>query len=297
MSVVCTSLRRTMATTSPSLIQENLKVILDKLASGYDSAPVATRAPASPRLVAVSKTKPKEDIIAAYQAGQRHFGENYVQELVAKSNDPETLEKCPEIRWHFIGDCQLSNASKLGGRTLNLSCVETLTSVKLADKLQSLLAKRTEVVNALVQVNTSGEESKRGVTPGPEVVSLVRHVVDKCPNLTFRGLMTIGDLGNSVPRDKSSVQPDSNPDFLCLIQCRKDVAQELGVEETSLELSMGMSNDYLEAIRMGSTNIRVGSSIFGARSYPAKSPSLQQSAKSDDKVGEVTDQLKDVKVS
>jgi len=288
-----------MMATSSSIIPENLKVILDKLVSGYESAPVGTRAPARPRLVAVSKTKPKDDIIVAYQAGQRHFGENYVQELVEKSNDPEVLEKCPEIRWHFIGDCQSKNAPKLGGRTCNLACVETLTSVKLADKLQFHLAKKSETVDALVQVNTSGEESKRGVAPGPETVSLARHVVDKCPNLKFRGLMTIGDLGNSIPRDKSAAEPDSNPDFLSLVECRRDVAKELGVEETSLELSMGMSNDYLEAIRMGSSNIRVGSSIFGARSYLAKPPATSHNKANSacEKVADVTKELKEAKVS
>jgi len=255
-------------TGSPS-IRQNLKSVLDKLNGAYDGAPSAAKAAKVPRLVAVSKTKPKEDVIAAYDAGQRHFGENYVQELMDKSNDPEILERCPEIKWHFIGQCQTNKVTKIK-RTRNLACIETIVSEQLASKLQQQLAKKDppEIVDVMIQVNTSGEENKGGVAPGKDTVALVNYVMGKCPNLKVTGLMTIGALGNSVPRDKPS-EPDSNPDFLSLIQCRKEVSEALELDETGLELSMGMSNDFEEAIRMGSTNIRVGSSIFGARNYPA----------------------------
>ena len=89
-----------MTTTS---VKNNLKVILDQLSSVYNEASPLTRAPNIPRLVAVSKTKPKELVIEAYESGQRHFGENYVQELVDKSSDPVIIDKCPDIKWHFIG--------------------------------------------------------------------------------------------------------------------------------------------------------------------------------------------------
>jgi len=278
----------------PTVVRNNLKTILDKVSAGYDDAPVKTRAPARPRLVAVSKTKPIDDIIAAYQAGQRHFGENYVQELKSKSNDPLLTSQCPDIKWHFIGNCQTNKANLLGD-TANLSCVETILSTKLADKIQFQLAKRSAKVDVMVQVNTSGEENKNGVAPGPQTVALVRHVADKCPNLVFKGLMTIGALGNSVPRE--ATQPGSNPDFLTLIQCRKDVAQELQVEESSLELSMGMSNDFLEAIAMGSTNIRVGSSIFGARNYPAAKPPPPPPPSEESVISKATEQMAEAKIS
>jgi len=108
-------------------------------------------------------------------------------------------------------------------------------------------------------VNTSGEESKFGVEPGA-VVELAQHVAQQCPHLRLAGLMTIG-------------QPDytSRPEnFECLSRCRDEVAMALGLAPGDLELSMGMSGDFERAIEMGSTNVRVGSTIFGAREYASK---------------------------
>ena len=82
---------------------------------------------------------------------------------------------------------------------------------------------RSVKVDVLVQVNTSGEENKNGVAPGSETVALAKHVTEKCPNMVFKGLMTIGALGNSIPREAS--EPGANPDFLSLIQCRKYVSR------------------------------------------------------------------------
>lgn len=124
--------------TSPSSVnvRQNLKAILDKLSVIYNEAPEVSRAVKPPRLVAVSKTKPKEMIIEAYEAGQRHFGENYIQELSEKASDPIILDKCPEIMWHFIGTCQTNKVAKVV-KTSNITMVETVTSLKLADKFQS----------------------------------------------------------------------------------------------------------------------------------------------------------------
>lgn len=260
-------------------VRHNLKIISDKVRVAYMEAPVPTRAKNPPRLVAVSKTKPKEMILEAYAAGHRHFGENYVQELEEKSNDPEIIKHCPDIKWHFIGNCQTKNVTKLA-KSKNISVIETITSVKLADKIQAQYAKKNKdesLVNVMIQVNTSGEENKNGIEPGSDTLSAVKHIKDKCPNLNIIGLMTIGALGHSLA---SSVQAENgqNPDFLKLIQCRKDVATVLEVEDNCLELSMGMSNDFVEAIAMGSTNVRVGSSIFGARNYPNK-PSVNEAKK------------------
>ena len=170
-------LQRIMSTSSP--IGQNLRNIVEKVQSAYDVATPSKRALKKPRLVAVSKTKPKEDILVAYEAGQRHFGENYVQELVDKSSDPEILDKCPDIRWHFIGNCQASNATKLGMRTKNISCIETILSEKLASKLQQQFAKKNppETVDVMVQVNTSGEENKKRCVSwdGNSVVSQTCH--------------------------------------------------------------------------------------------------------------------------
>jgi PLP dependent protein len=108
-------------------------------------------------------------------------------------------------------------------------------------------------------VNTSGEDSKFGVTP-EETVALAKHISSSCEHLRLAGLMTIG-------------QPDysSRPEnFICLTQCRAQVAEAIGVSPDTLELSMGMSGDFEQAVEMGSTVIRVGSTIFGARDYSTK---------------------------
>ena len=117
-------------------VRQNLKSILDKLSSIYSESPEVSRAVKIPRLVAVSKTKPKEMIVEAYEAGQRHFGENYVQEMADKAADSLLLEKCPDIKWHFIGTVQSNKVAKIV-KSPNLTVVETVASQKLADKFQS----------------------------------------------------------------------------------------------------------------------------------------------------------------
>lgn len=223
-----------------------------------------------PRLVAVSKTKPLELIQELYDEGQRHFGENYIQELVEKSTEATMNEKCPDISWHFIGNLQSNKVSKII-KVPNLSVVETVTSAKLADKLNSQWTDKEKKLKIMIQVNTSGEDNKNGLEPS-ELISVVEHVVKNCQNLEFVGLMTIGDLGHSLASAHSYEDGSPNPDFLLLIKCRKDVAEKLCVDEEALELSMGMSNDFEEAIRMGSTNVRIGSTIFGERQRKNSSP-------------------------
>jgi len=241
-----------------SSIADNIGLVSRSVSKAYQDAGAA-RALHPTRLVAVSKTKPKEAIIEAYQAGHRVFGENYVQELVEKSQDPVIQSTCPDIEWHFIGNCQ-SQKAKVLMKCPRLTTVETVTSTKLATKLNNAAI---FPVRVFIQVNTSGEENKNGVEPS-QVVDLVKFITDNCPNLQFHGLMTIGNLENSI----ASSETGENPDFSVLVKTRSTVAAVLGKEETALELSMGMSKDYKEAIMMGSTNVRVGSQIFGARDYP-----------------------------
>ncbi|GFR46991.1 hypothetical protein Agub_g8645 [Astrephomene gubernaculifera] len=211
------------------------------------------------RLVAVSKTKPVEAVQEAYDAGQRVFGENYVQEMLDKAPQLPT-----DVQWHFIGHLQSNKVKSIVESVPNLSMVETVDSVKLADKLNRAVeqAGRQEPLAVMVQVNTSGEESKHGVEP-EDCVELARHIAQNCGKLRLAGLMTIG-----MP-DYSS-RPEN---FSCLAECRTRVAAALGLASPEqLELSMGMSGDFEQAIEMGSTNIRVGSTIFGAREYPSKAP-------------------------
>lgn len=246
-------------------VAENLSSISTRVTSAFAARAVTLSPATQTRLVAVSKTKPKEMIIEAYNAGHRDFGENYIQELVEKSADQEMLAKCPEIRWHFIGNCQANKAKALMNCP-NLSIIETVTSSKLATKINNQ-SKQNSNVGVFVQVNTSGEANKNGLEPS-EVLETVKFILEKCPNLKFRGLMTIGNLGNSLAASKEG----ANPDFETLADVRRKVSEATNINETEIELSMGMSNDFEEAIKMGSTNVRVGSSIFGARNYPAKEP-------------------------
>jgi PLP dependent protein len=120
-------------------------------------------------------------------------------------------------------------------------------------------------LNVHVQVNTSGEDSKSGCAPGADTVELCRLIVEKCPNLHLLGLMTIGAIARSV----ATTPENENEDFDCLRGQRDLVAQELKLEADKLELSMGMSEDFEGAIAMGSSEVRVGSTIFGIR--PPKS--------------------------
>jgi pyridoxal phosphate enzyme (YggS family) len=213
------------------------------------------------RLVAVSKTKSAECTMNAYKCGARIFGENYAQEMVTKA--PLLPE---DAAWHFIGHLQSNKANFIVNGVPNLDYVETVDSEKLASKLNSAVlnsVRKDRPLNVLVQINTSGEDSKSGVSPSDGVaVAIAKHIVANCPALRLRGLMTIG-------------MPDytSTPaNFECLRAVRSEVAAALGIAENTLELSMGMSGDYAAAISMGSTNVRVGSTIFGKRAKKPATP-------------------------
>ncbi|KAL4149772.1 hypothetical protein QTP88_003639 [Uroleucon formosanum] len=216
-----------------------------------------------PRLVAVSKTKPIEHIIGIYQKGQRHFGENYVQELISKSSDVELLEKCPDIKWHFIGHIQKNKVSKVL-MVPGLHVIETIDSEKLAKAINDGWKKlnKESKLKIMVQVNTSNEKEKSGVTTD-SVVDLYKFIIEKCDHLELIGLMTIGQYGYDCSQGP-------NPDFLALIDCKKDVCDKLKLNPFEIELSMGMSDDFEHAIELGSTNVRVGSSIFGFRARKEK---------------------------
>ncbi|KAJ7157632.1 hypothetical protein C8R43DRAFT_1125307 [Mycena crocata] len=231
----------------------------------------------APTLVAVSKYKPASDIQACFSDGQLDFGENYVQELEDKA---KVLPQ--EIRWHFIGTLQ-SNKAKVLAAIPNLYSIQTLTSTKAATALnKSLPPERTAPLNILLQINTSGEDSKSGLAPlsastssaevaDAEVTKLARHIITTCPRLRLQGLMTIGALEQSLNAG------EENADFERLKDTRdalaKGLTDEFGYEEERwgeegsgrLLLSMGMSSDFEAALKAGSDIVRVGTGIFGAR--------------------------------
>lgn len=227
-----------------------------------------------PRLIAVSKLKPISSIVEAYECGQRYFGENYIQELETKSNSSEILAQCPEIKFHFIGHLQSNKVNKLL-KVKNLHMIETIDSIKLADLIDKAIdiryqtpegdrpsfvdaqQQQCEQLRILLQVNTSGEDQKNGLEID-EVESVAGHIVSKCRWLKLAGLMTIGRI---------DCCPESGPnkDFLTLYKVRDSLAKHLSLRASDLELSMGMSSDFEEAIELGSTNVRVGTMIFGER--------------------------------
>merc|ERR1712146_178282 len=150
--------------------------------------------------VAVSKTKPLDMILKIHeQCGHRRFGENYVQELVDKAADP----RCPEdIEWHFIGHLQRNKVKQLAA-VQGLAMVETVSSQKLADALNKTFAEQERTVSVLIQVNTSREENKHGVLED-EVVAVAKHITASCPALRLCGLMTIGNLEQSLAPEKQT---------------------------------------------------------------------------------------------
>lgn len=232
-------------------VAANLEEVRQKIAdccasSGRDVSEVT--------LVAVSKTKPLELVQQAYVCGQRIFGENYAQELVEKAG---TIGE-PDVQWHFIGNLQSNKANMLvkGVVPHGKLVVETLSSLKTANKLNNAMSDYEGTLDVFVQVNTSGEESKSGVTT-EEAVELCKEIKASCDRINLRGVMTIGAPGDTDCLD-------------ALAKCRDEVASALGVDSAELELSMGMSGDYDVAIAKGSTNVRVGSTIFGARDYSNK---------------------------
>ncbi|KEI41615.1 uncharacterized protein L969DRAFT_85420 [Mixia osmundae IAM 14324] len=231
-----------------------------------------------PRLVVVSKLKPPSDILALHEkTSHLHFGENYVQELVDKASILPA-----SIRWRFIGSLQ-SNKCKVLAAIPNLAAVETLDSVKKADLFERALSGESDdrKLAVYLQVNTSGEESKSGLpiladrNADGELAHLALHVLDHCPHLELQGLMTIGAY------DNSNAPPGSpeNADFRSLRECRDALKEKLGDRLPSLELSMGMSSDFADAIRSGSDNIRVGSKLMGSRPSKAEAKEAREQQK------------------
>ncbi|XP_012054251.1 PREDICTED: proline synthase co-transcribed bacterial homolog protein [Atta cephalotes] len=240
-------------------VAANLKSVCDKISYAVTKR-TSEYQYYEPRLVAISKLQSTVSIVSAYEAGQRNFGENYINELVEKAFSPLILEKCKQIRWHFIGHLQRNKINKVLSIP-NLYIIETVDSDRLANALNNSWPKfrkrNDSKLNVMIQVNTSQEKEKNGCDIA-QVSTLVKHVLENCSNLNFMGLMTIGMYGYDI-------KDGPNPDFICLIKCREKIHDELGIDVKDIELSMGMSSDYEHAIELGSTNVRVGSAIFGAR--------------------------------
>lgn len=203
------------------------------------------------KLLAVSKTKPVEDIQMAIDAGQRAFGENYVQEGIEKIQ--YFADKHPELEWHFIGPLQ-SNKTRLVAE--HFDWMQTIDRAKIADRLNEQRPIHKAPLNVLIQINISDESSKSGIPP-QEMLMLAKHI-EKLPHLCLRGLMTI-----PAPTDNLAEQEKA-------FNAMKSLFEELKAafpHQTIDTLSMGMTDDMETAITCGTTMVRIGTAIFGKRDY------------------------------
>ena len=218
----------------PSMIASRLAAVRSRIAAVAERV---GREQESITLIAVSKRKPVEDIVAAYKAGQRDFGENYVQEFAAKSERLPTLD---EARFHFIGKLQSNKAGKAASL---FSTIHTLDSAKLARRLDRF----DKPLEVFIEVKLSPEDTKSGMDP-LQLESVVEEAA-AAPNLRLAGLMTMPPWNADPER--------ARPYFSQL--------RELGVRYGIEGLSMGMSHDLEVAIEEGATHIRIGTAIFGPR--------------------------------
>lgn len=223
-------------------VTENFRKIQDLLAA---EARAAGRRPEDVRLLAVSKKKPLEAVLAAAAAGQRDFGENFVQEGVGK------IERAGrgDLVWHFIGHLQSNKTRPVAE---HFDWVHTVDRVKIARRLGDQRPREAGALNVCLQVNVDDEETKSGV--GPDAVAALAAEVASLPGLRLRGLMCI-------PREREGLEEQRKP-FARL----RELLEALNADGLELDtLSMGMSADYAAAIREGATIVRIGTALFGPR--------------------------------
>jgi len=231
---------------SSSPVARHLDEVRQRIAK---AAADASRDASSVALLAVSKTFPAEDVRAAFDAGQRAFGENYVQEAVAKIAELADLRS--EIEWHFIGPLQ-SNKTKVVAE--NFDWVHSVDRLKIAQRLSEQRPDGMAPLNVCLQVNVSGEESKSGVAPD-EALALARQIA-ALPFLRLRGLMAIPEPAGTLDEQRAPHRR---------LREIMDTLRADGLEVDTL--SMGMSADVEAAILEGATMVRIGTAIFGARDY------------------------------
>ncbi len=208
------------------------------------------RAPQSIHLIAVSKRKPASDIHVAADAGQTLFGENHVQETKLK----QALCSGLDIRWHMIGHLQ---KNKVKAAAQIFDCIHSIDSIPLAEKLNRELNRISRTIDCFIQVKLSGEESKTGVSIHDLPDLAIK--VNTLSNLNLIGLMGIPPYTDDPE--------ESAPYFRKLKELRDHLNQTILENAPIHELSMGMSHDFRVAIREGATYIRIGTLIFGERTY------------------------------
>ena len=228
------------------MIRQNIESVEERICAACKRA---GRDRAGVHLICVTKTKPEEMLQEAYEAGQRDFGENKVQEICRKKpNLPQ------DVRWHMIGHLQRNKVKQLIGQTVMIHSVD---SIRLAETISAEALKAGITIPVLIEVNMAGEDSKFGVSPD-ETEALVR-AASALEGIKVSGLMTIAPYTDD---------PETNrPYFAGLRELAVDIGQKC-IDNVSMSvLSMGMTGDFEVAIEEGATHIRVGTGIFGERIY------------------------------
>ena len=225
-----------------SRIRENLAEIRARVANSLVNA---SRAGDEVVILAVSKQQSADAVEAAWGAGQRHFAENYLQEALAKQDRLGKLD----IEWHFIGRIQSNKTRPIAER---FGCVHTVDRARIALRLNEHRPASLPPLNVLIQVNQAGETQKAGVAPS-DVETLARLIVQQ-PRLRLAGLMTIPPVAEPL---------QSNAAYFHELSELRDRLHARGIATDTL--SMGMSADFETAIACGSTCVRIGTAIFGAR--------------------------------
>ena len=232
------------------MVGENYKEVLSIVEK---TAVNADRNPANVTLIAVSKTKPVELLQEVYDSGARDFGENKVQEIMAKFN---VLPQ--DIRWHMIGHLQTNKVKYIADKVYMIHSVDT---EKLALTISKEAVKVGRVIPVLIEVNIAKEDTKYGIMP-EECEGFIRSI-SSLPGIAVKGLMTIAPFVEN--REENRVH------FQALKQLSVDIMHK-NIDNVSMEfLSMGMSGDYETAIEEGANFVRVGTKIFGERDYLAQS--------------------------
>ena len=221
------------------MIEENLNNIRKELPSGV-------------KLVAVSKFHPFEDILAAYQAGQRCFGENRPQEFASKA-----LQLPQDIEWHFIGHLQ---TNKLKLVLPYASLVESVDSRHLLDLIDNWAVVNSRVVNILLEFHLGAEQSKGGLTE-EEIESILEEYAAGC---SYQHVRVHGIMGMATNTDDESVV---DSDFARIQSFKQRLDTRFPGLKDFTELSIGMSHDWHIAVRHGATIVRIGTAIFGPRKY------------------------------
>ena len=227
-----------------SNIAQGIKLVQQRIIT---AAAAANRDPLEVTLLAISKTRPVTDIREAIAAGQQHFGENYLQDALPKID--ELSAETPPLYWHFIGAIQ---SNKTRDIAQHFDWVHTLERLKIAKRLNDQRPDGLEPLQVCLQINVSGEASKAGMD-ADQVLQLAEDI-RSLPRLKLRGLMAIPAATDDIAQQRQA--------FATLRQLFEQLNQQGYQLDT---LSMGMSNDMEAAIAEGSTIVRIGAAIFGAR--------------------------------